>query len=129
LLWLNGPDLRGKPLAERKRRLERLIPESTSLLSRVLTVPKNGRAPLNAAARLDLESIVAKRKADLYEHDVTWYKIKNRAYSQMEGRRDFFTRNGALSRRSGCRHGTDAALSQNRPPLSHTGPIGDAVQQ
>ena len=33
---------------------------------------------------------MAKRTADLYALDVTWYKIKNRAYTQMEGRGDLF---------------------------------------
>jgi hypothetical protein len=31
-----------------------------------------------------------KRKADPYGAGVTWYKIKNRAYTQMEGRGDLF---------------------------------------
>ena len=90
LLWANGQDLRGLPLVIRKRRLEKLIPEPTPALSRVLTVEKDGLALFEAAQRLDLEGIVAKRKADPYEADVTWYKIKNGAYTQMEGRGDLF---------------------------------------
>ena len=90
LLWLNGRDLRGKPLSERKRRLERLIPEATPTLSRVYTVEGEGRALFEAAQRLDLEGIVAKRKADPYESDVLWYKIKNGAYTQTEGRGELF---------------------------------------
>jgi ATP-dependent DNA ligase len=39
LLWLNGRDLRAKPLTDRKRRLERLIRATTPVLSRVLSVP------------------------------------------------------------------------------------------
>ena len=35
---------------------------------------------------MDLEGIVAKRSAGPYEPGVTWYKIKNRAYTQIEGR-------------------------------------------
>ena len=31
-----------------------------------------------------------KRKADPYAPGTVWYKIKNRAYSQMEGRADLF---------------------------------------
>jgi ATP-dependent DNA ligase len=86
VLWLNGRDLRTKPLTERKRRLERLIRATTPLLSRVPTVPWDGRALFEAAQRLDLDGIVAKRKADPYSPTVTWYKIKNRAYTQGEGR-------------------------------------------
>jgi bifunctional non-homologous end joining protein LigD len=94
VLWLNGRDLRTKPLAERKRRLERLIRTTTPLLSRVLTVPNDGRALFEAAQRLDLEGIVAKRKADPYDARVTWYKIKNRAYTQGEGRWELFQERG-----------------------------------
>ena len=90
LLWLNSRDLRGRPLSERKRRLERLIPDSRPGLSQVLTVPEQGRALFEAVQRVDLEGIVAKRKADLYSDGVTWVKIKNRAYSQMEGRGELF---------------------------------------
>ena len=38
----------------------------------------------------DLEGIVAKRKADPYRRGVHWWKIKNRAYSQAEGRHELF---------------------------------------
>jgi bifunctional non-homologous end joining protein LigD len=55
LVYLNGRDLRDKPLTQRKRRLERLIPEPSPVLSRVLTVPAHGRALFDAAQRLDLE--------------------------------------------------------------------------
>jgi hypothetical protein len=34
----------------------------------------------------DLEGIVAKRKSDPYRRGVHWWKIKNPAYSQTEGR-------------------------------------------
>jgi bifunctional non-homologous end joining protein LigD len=91
LMWLNGSDLRDLPLVIRMRRLERLIPEPTPVLSKVLTVAADGRALFEAAQRLDLEGIVAKRKADPYDPPtVTWLKIKNKAYTQMEGRGDLF---------------------------------------
>ena len=45
---------------------------------------------LTAAQQLDLEGIVAKRKADPYSTGTTWYKIKNRAYTQAEGRWELF---------------------------------------
>jgi ATP-dependent DNA ligase len=35
LLWLNGRDLRGLPLTQRKQRLERLIPATTGTLLKV----------------------------------------------------------------------------------------------
>jgi ATP-dependent DNA ligase len=36
----------------------------------------------------DLEGIVAKKKSDPYRRGVHWWKIKNRAYSQAEGRHE-----------------------------------------
>jgi ATP-dependent DNA ligase len=43
-----------------------------------------------AAERLDLEGIVAKRKADAYRPQTAWYKIKSRTYTQGEGRLELF---------------------------------------
>jgi bifunctional non-homologous end joining protein LigD len=85
LLWLNGKDLRKLPLTSRKQRLERLIPTTTPVLSRFFSVEGRGRDMLAAAQQLDLEGIVAKRKADPYVPETTWYKIKSRAYTQAEG--------------------------------------------
>lgn len=45
-----------------------------------------------AAVRLDLEGVVAKRASDPYAATTTWLKIKNRDYSQMEGRWELFER-------------------------------------
>jgi ATP-dependent DNA ligase len=47
---------------------------------------------LIAAQQLDLEGIVAKRKVAPYGPEATWYKIKNRAYTQAEGRWELFNR-------------------------------------
>jgi hypothetical protein len=49
-----------------------------------------GRDLSGAAERLDLEGIVAKRKADAYVPTTIWYKVKNRAYTQLEGRGELF---------------------------------------
>jgi len=44
-----------------------------------------------AACKQDLEGIVAKLATGRYEPEATtWVKIKNRNYSQAEGRADFF---------------------------------------
>jgi hypothetical protein len=40
--------------------------------------------------RLDLEGIVAKRKADPYSPETVWYTIKSRTYTQGEGRWELF---------------------------------------
>jgi len=55
-------------------------------------VEEHGRELFEAAQRLDLEGIVAKRKADAYSPQTAWYKVKNPAYTQAEGRGDLFDR-------------------------------------
>jgi bifunctional non-homologous end joining protein LigD len=90
LLWLNGKDLRALPLIKRKRRLEQLIPTNNPTLSRMLAIEEHGRELFEAAQRLDLEGIVAKRRADPYSAQTVWYKVKNPAYTQAEGRGDLF---------------------------------------
>jgi ATP-dependent DNA ligase len=43
----------------------------------------------------DLEGVVAKRKLGVYKDDGNaWLKIKNRSYSQAEGRHELLTRKG-----------------------------------
>jgi hypothetical protein len=66
VLWFNGKNLRGLPLTRRKRALERVIPATSKVLSSVYAVEERGRDLFAAAERLDLEGIVAKRKADSY---------------------------------------------------------------
>jgi bifunctional non-homologous end joining protein LigD len=82
-LWVNGKDLRGLPLTRRKRALTSLIPATTTVLSQVFSIEERGRDMFAAAERLDLEGIVAERKADPYPETV-WYKIKSRTYTQGE---------------------------------------------
>jgi ATP-dependent DNA ligase len=55
-------------------------------------VGSDGRELFEAACRLDLEGIVAKRKGDAYGAETPWYKIKNPTYTQAEGRRELFER-------------------------------------
>jgi ATP-dependent DNA ligase len=82
--------MRAMPLGKRKRRLEQLIPTNNATLSRVLAVEEHGRELYEAAQRLDLEGIVAKRKVDIYSPETVWYKLKNPAYTQAEGRGELF---------------------------------------
>jgi bifunctional non-homologous end joining protein LigD len=89
-LWVNGRGLRALSLTRRKRALTSLVPATTTVVSQVFSVEERGRDLFDAVQRLDLEGIVAKRKTDQYAPDTTWYKIKNRAYSQMEGRGELF---------------------------------------
>jgi bifunctional non-homologous end joining protein LigD len=90
LLWLDGTDLRGLPLSERKGVLGELLPEDTGPLYKILTLEEHGRALFSAIRKMDLEGIVAKRKSDAYAAGTEWYKIKNPGYGQGEGRGDLF---------------------------------------
>lgn len=90
LLWLDGTDLRSRPLTERKSLLGDLLPEDTGPLYKILTLEEHGRALFSAIKKMDLEGIVAKGKADPYSPATSWYKIKNPGYSQGEGRVDLF---------------------------------------
>lgn len=96
VLWINGRDLSRQSLTVRKHRLEELVPESNPTVSRMLTVDGNGRELLEAVQRLDLEGIIAKRKADTYSSHAVWYKVKNPAYTQAEGRGELFQRHATV---------------------------------
>ena len=89
-LWLDGADLRHRPLAERKSVLGELLPEDTGPLYKILTLEEHGRALFSAIKKMDLEGIVAKRKADPYSPTTAWYKIKNPGYTQGDGRGELF---------------------------------------
>jgi ATP-dependent DNA ligase len=97
VLWLNGKDLRGLPLTRRKRALERVIPATSTVLSRLFAVEGRCRDLFAAAERLDLEGIVAKRQKDPYGLGTLWYKVKNRAFTQLDGRGDLFYPTGRSS--------------------------------
>lgn len=89
-LWVNGKDLRGLPLSRRKRALHGLVPAGTTVVSQVFALEERGKNLFAAAEQLDLEGIVAKRKADPYQPETMWYKIKSRIYTQGEGRWKLF---------------------------------------
>jgi bifunctional non-homologous end joining protein LigD len=94
LLYLNGEDLRGLPLIERKARLRRLLRGKRSRVLYVDHIEKHGQRFFEKVCSLDLEGIVAKRKASLYrateKPSPYWIKIKNRNYTQASGREELF---------------------------------------
>jgi bifunctional non-homologous end joining protein LigD len=94
LIWMNGTDLRELPLVERKKRLCELA--RTSRCQRLLYaqhIDGAGKHFFEEICVRDLEGIVAKRKLGIYKDDGnSWPKIKNRSYSQAEGRHELFTR-------------------------------------
>ncbi len=96
LLFLNGDDLRGSPLIERKTRLKRLLRRKRSPVLYVDHIEGAGRRLFEKVCEMDLEGIVAKRKDSPYrateKPSPYWIKIKNRHYSQAEGREELFDR-------------------------------------
>jgi bifunctional non-homologous end joining protein LigD len=92
VLWLDGRDLRGLPLRKRKRHLEHVLPYESPDVFKTMVVEEHGLSLFEAVRRLDLEGIVAKRKADPYGPATPWYKVLNPHYSQKEGRGELFER-------------------------------------
>jgi bifunctional non-homologous end joining protein LigD len=79
LLWLDGEDLRGLPLVERKRRLEFLLRGHDPRVLYVEHVAAaQGQALYDAAIALGCEGIVSKRPDSRYAGGPTrdWIKIK-----------------------------------------------------
>jgi bifunctional non-homologous end joining protein LigD len=78
-LWLNGEDLRGLPLHQRKRRLARIMPRIPSRVRLVEQVQGCGVDFFNVARQYDLEGIVAKWANGTYRADgcTSWLKIRN----------------------------------------------------
>ena len=92
LLWLDGADLRNRPLLERKALLRSILPRRPGVVLYVNHVAC-GTDRFRAVCERDMEGIVAKLAAGQYTPEATtWVKIKNPAYSQAAGRADFFDR-------------------------------------
>lgn len=96
LLWLDGRDLRGEPLKERRAMLRSILPRQSTLIEQTFSVDGSGNAMFAFMCEHDLEGIVAKRLTDPYRPRTKWYKIKNPNYSQAKGRPEFF--NGIRAR-------------------------------
>ena len=95
MLWLNGDDLRSLPLIERKRHLHELVCGSRChAIIYALHIEDQGIGLFEEICALGLEGIVAKRTDSLYrateKPSPHWVKIKNRNYTQSEGREEFF---------------------------------------
>ena len=92
LLWVDGQDLRRKPLLERKLALARLLPRGKPLIEEALYVADRGLKLYQLVQNHDLEGIIAKRKDGAYSPSSPWLKILNPGYSQAEGRGELFRR-------------------------------------
>jgi len=92
LLWLDGRDLRDRPLLQRKSLLRKVLPRR---LKSVLYVDHvaSGTDLFQVICDREMEGVVAKQSSARYTPNATtWVKIKNRHYSQAVGRAGFFNR-------------------------------------
>jgi len=92
---IGGDDLRYRPLFERKQELRRIMKPRPLRSLYCSHVDGAGQQLFQAACEHDLEGIVAKHKHGLYtsgRDETTWFKIRNRNYSQWEGRNEMFDR-------------------------------------
>jgi bifunctional non-homologous end joining protein LigD len=91
ILWWDGADLRDYALTWRKDFLKRRLPVvETNQILFADHIEEKGVAFFERACELDLEGIVAKRKASLYRDGTRWLKIRNPKYTQKEGRKELF---------------------------------------
>jgi bifunctional non-homologous end joining protein LigD len=95
VVWMNGEDLRARPLLERKRHLRKIIPAQPSALLYADHIERTGVEFFRVACERDLEGIVSKHRDGAYGE--CWYKIRNPRYSQYEGRRELFEKRFAAS--------------------------------
>jgi bifunctional non-homologous end joining protein LigD len=95
-LLMCGKDFRTERLTDRKQELRRLLSKvSESRMRYVEHVEQYGTALFLRVCKMDLEGIVAKHGSSPYITELqrtTWFKIKNRNYSQMAGREKLFER-------------------------------------
>jgi bifunctional non-homologous end joining protein LigD len=90
VLVVEGEDVRGLPLKERKALLEKVVRRYG--LEKTEPFFGEGRPLFNAVCKLDLEGIVAKRLEDSYSPKTKWWKILNPTYSQKVHRAELFGR-------------------------------------
>jgi ATP-dependent DNA ligase len=98
LLWLDGEDMRGWTLIERKRSLRKLVPPRDSRLLYVDHVVGRGEDLFKLVCKEDLEGVVAKWKRGAYMADdrTSWVKIKNPNYTQIVWARQAFREEGGV---------------------------------
>lgn len=80
LLWYEGKDLTSLPLSERKSILAILIPKDDAIIRSGYSIAAKGLQFFDAAAKLGLEGIIAKKSDSRYypgERSRDWLKIKS----------------------------------------------------
>lgn len=79
VLWLDGYDVTGLPLIERKRLLKEVIPADNAVIKYSDHVESNGKDFFEVAVAQGLEGVMAKRKDSIYVPDnrtEDWLKVK-----------------------------------------------------
>ena len=97
LLTCDGKDSRTHRLLDRKQELRRLLAKTSPpfRLRYAEHVEDSGTALFRRVCKMDLEGIVAKHSFGTYvteQERTIWFKIRNRHYSQMQGREELFER-------------------------------------
>lgn len=85
ILWLDGKDLTGRPLSERKIILNALKPEN-DIIKISQSFEESGFTFFEAAKKMGLEGIIAKKAGSLYhanERSKEWLKIKANRRQEM----------------------------------------------
>jgi bifunctional non-homologous end joining protein LigD len=101
ILRLNGKDLRGLAVLERKAALEKILPKSDGIIRYSAALGSNAKPLLEHAAKLRLEGLIGKRADSTYEtghRSGAWIKLKLLAeqefviggYTDPEGSRKYF---------------------------------------
>jgi bifunctional non-homologous end joining protein LigD len=79
ILWLDGIDLSGQPLTERKEVLKTILPSSSNIIRFSSSIDGNGTGFFELARENGIEGIVGKKKDSIYEEgrrSRNWVKIK-----------------------------------------------------
>ncbi|MFD0766109.1 DNA ligase D [Mucilaginibacter lutimaris] len=79
ILWYNGRDLTGLPLRSRREILDAVLPKDSNLIRPSQVFEVGGIEFFEAAKRMGLEGIIAKRADSLYTSDARsreWLKVK-----------------------------------------------------
>jgi bifunctional non-homologous end joining protein LigD len=89
VLNVEGADVRGMPLKDRRAILDRVVMRYRMQKAEIFF--GCGKSLFRAVCDLDLEGIIAKRLEDPYDAERTkWWKVLNPNYSQKEGRAELF---------------------------------------
>jgi bifunctional non-homologous end joining protein LigD len=93
LLMNDGKDVRLERLTDRKQALRRLLAGvPMSRFHYADHIEREGIALFKRVCDMDLEGVVAKHAFGPYSAETKWFKIKNRSYSQMQGREELVER-------------------------------------